>query len=203
MIATPHIALDAAAAIARPAGVPAHILGNAIEGGTREVGKVMTGIALQVAERGQPFHSPCVLLSGGETTVTLSGQGRGGCNVEFLLSLGVALNGHPRIHAWRATPTALTGRKRLPARCSLLTRWRVHGTRHQAPGQPGQQRRSRLFSSLGRFGDHRPRAHQRQRLSCDLHRRTFPRVTLRRTRNARKSPGRTLPVPISRSFIYG
>ena len=99
MIATPHIALDAAAAIARPAGVAAHILGNAIEGGTREVGKVMTGIALQVAERGQPFHSPCVLLSGGETTVTLSGQGRGGCNVEFLLSLGVALNGHPRIHA--------------------------------------------------------------------------------------------------------
>ena len=56
-------------------------------------------MALQVARHGQPFRSPCILLSGGETTVTLRGTGRGGRNVEFLLALGVALDGTPGIHA--------------------------------------------------------------------------------------------------------
>ncbi len=59
----------------------------------------MAGIARQVAVHGQPFAPPCVLLSGGETTVTVRGAGRGGRNVEFLLSLGIALDGHPAIHA--------------------------------------------------------------------------------------------------------
>jgi hydroxypyruvate reductase len=59
----------------------------------------MAGIARQVAVRGQPFEPPCVLLSGGETTVTLRGDGRGGRNVEFLLSLAVALDGLPGVHA--------------------------------------------------------------------------------------------------------
>jgi hydroxypyruvate reductase len=99
MIATPQMALEAAAAVARDAGLAAHILGDSIEGEARDVGKVMAGIALQVAARGQPMKAPCVLLSGGETTVTVRGQGRGGRNVEFLLSLGIALGGHPRIHA--------------------------------------------------------------------------------------------------------
>ena len=99
MIATPQIALEAAAEVAREAGIPAAILGDSIEGEAREVGKVMAGIALQVARRGQPFQAACVLLSGGETTVTVRGNGRGGRNVEFLLSLGVALDGHPGIHA--------------------------------------------------------------------------------------------------------
>jgi hydroxypyruvate reductase len=99
MIATPQMALEAAAAVAREAGVPAAILGDSIEGEARDVGKVMAGIALQVARRGQPFQASCILLSGGETTVTVRGNGRGGRNVEFLLSLGVALDGRPGIHA--------------------------------------------------------------------------------------------------------
>ncbi|CBS89417.1 glycerate kinase type-2 family protein [Azospirillum lipoferum] len=99
IVATPQMALEAAAAVAREAGYPVHILGDAIEGEARDVGKVMAGIALQVARRGQPFTAPCVLLSGGETTVTLRGAGRGGRNVEFLLSLGVALDGCPGVHA--------------------------------------------------------------------------------------------------------
>jgi len=98
-IATPQMALEAAAQVARDAGFQVHILGDAIEGEARDVAKTLAGIALQVARRGQPFTGPCVLLSGGETTVTLRGQGRGGRNVEFLLALGVALNGEPGIAA--------------------------------------------------------------------------------------------------------
>lgn len=93
MIATPQMALEAAAEVARTAGLPAHILGDAIEGEARDVGTVMAGIARQVATRNQPFPRPCVLLSGGETTVTVRGSGRGGRNVEFLLSLGIGLDG--------------------------------------------------------------------------------------------------------------
>ena len=99
MVATPQMALEAAAGVASTAGLAAHILGDSIEGEARDVGKVLAAVALQVARRGQPFMAPCVLLSGGETTVTVRGTGRGGRNVEFLLSLGIALNGHPGIHA--------------------------------------------------------------------------------------------------------
>lgn len=99
MVAAPQMALEAAAAVARDAGYGAYILGDALEGEARDVGKVLAGIALQVAQRGQPVQTPCVLLSGGETTVTLRGKGSGGRNVECLLSMGIALGGHPRIHA--------------------------------------------------------------------------------------------------------
>ena len=99
VIATPQLALEAAARVARAAGLAAHILGDAIEGEARDLGKVMAGIARQVAAHGQPFAPPCVLLSGGETTVTVRGSGRGGRNVEFLLALGIALDGHPDVHA--------------------------------------------------------------------------------------------------------
>ncbi len=99
MIATPQMALEAAARVAEAAGYRAHILGDAIEGEARDVGKVLAAMALQVAERGQPFTAPCVLLSGGETTVTVRGSGRGGRNVECLLSLAATLGGHARIHA--------------------------------------------------------------------------------------------------------
>jgi glycerate 2-kinase len=99
LIATPQMALEAAAAVARKHGVQPLILSDRLEGEAREVGKALAGIALQVATRGQPAPAPCVLLSGGETTVTVRGDGHGGRNVEFLLALGVALNGHPRIHA--------------------------------------------------------------------------------------------------------
>jgi hydroxypyruvate reductase len=99
MIATPRMALDAAADVAREAGYAPAMLGDALEGEARDVGKVLAGIALNVAGRNEPVEAPCVLLSGGETTVTVRGSGRGGRNVEFLLSLCIALRGHPRIHA--------------------------------------------------------------------------------------------------------
>lgn len=99
MIATPRMALQAAARVAREAGLAAYVLGDAIEGEARDVGKVLGGIALEVARHDEPFRVPCVLLSGGETTVTVRGKGRGGRNVEFLLSLALALRGQPGIHA--------------------------------------------------------------------------------------------------------
>lgn len=99
IVAAPQAALEAAAAVARNEGIEPHILSDAIEGEARDVGKVLAAIALQAADRAQPVRPPCVLLSGGETTVTVRGQGRGGRNVEFLLSLAIALDGHPRIHA--------------------------------------------------------------------------------------------------------
>ena len=99
LIATPQMALEAAARVARAAGIAPYIIGDAIEGEAREVGKVLAGMALQVAARDQPVSAPCVLLSGGETTVSVRGGGKGGRNVEYLLSMAVALDGHPRIHA--------------------------------------------------------------------------------------------------------
>lgn len=113
MIATPQLALEAAAALARDAGWPAHILSDAIEGEARDVGKVLGALALQVAQRNQPFSPPCVLLSGGETTVTVRGHGRGGRNVEFLLSLGIALNSHPHIHALAGDTDGVDGQEEI------------------------------------------------------------------------------------------
>jgi hydroxypyruvate reductase len=111
MIATPQMALEAAAQVAREAGITPYILGNAIEGEARDVGKAMAGMARQVAEYGQPFARPCVMLSGGETTVTVRGQGRGGRNVEFLLSLGLALEGHAGIHAMAGDTDGVDGQE--------------------------------------------------------------------------------------------
>ena len=114
LIATPQRALEAAAAVARQAGYAAHILGDAIEGEAREVGKVLAGIARQVARHGQPFAPPCVLLCGGETTVTLRedaqrGSGRGGRNVECLLAQAIALDGQPRVHGLAADTDGVDG----------------------------------------------------------------------------------------------
>ena len=117
IIATPQMALEAAASVAREAGVTPYILGDAIEGEASDVGKVMAGIALQVAQRGQPVVAPCVLLSGGETTVTVRGQGRGGRNVEFLLAMGIALGGHPRIHAMAGDTDGVDGQEEIAGAC--------------------------------------------------------------------------------------
>ena len=99
MTSTPQAALEAAAAVAVAAGIMPLLLGNAIEGEAAEVARVMAGIAQQCALHGQPAAAPCVLISGGETTVTVRGGGRGGRNAEFLLALAVALEGRPGIHA--------------------------------------------------------------------------------------------------------
>ena len=99
VIATAQHALEAAAATARSHGIAAHILSDGIEGEARDIGLMHAALARQIQNREQPFQRPCVLLSGGETTVTVRGSGRGGRNAEFLLSLAVALDGAPGIHA--------------------------------------------------------------------------------------------------------
>lgn len=111
LIATPQMALEAAAACARAAGATPVILGDSIEGEARDVARVMAGIARQVALRGQPVAPPCVLLSGGETTVTVRGSGCGGRNVEFLLSLAIALDGLPGVHALAGDTDGVDGQE--------------------------------------------------------------------------------------------
>jgi hydroxypyruvate reductase len=113
IIASPRMALEAAAEVARAAGITPHILGDSIEGEAREVAKVMAGIARQVALRGQPFSAPCVLLSGGETSVTVRGQGRGGRNVEFLLALGLVLDGLDGVHALAGDTDGVDGQEEI------------------------------------------------------------------------------------------
>ena len=132
IIATPQMALDAAAAVSRAAGYPAYILGDSIEGEARDVGKVLAAVALQVVDKSQPFQMPCVLLSGGETTVTVRGEGRGGRNVEFLLSLGLVLDGHPRIHALAGDTDGVDGQEEVAGavlRPDSLARARALGLR--------------------------------------------------------------------------
>ena len=109
LIATPQSALESAARVAREAGLAPLILGNAIEGEARECGIVHAGIARQCAGHSQPAAPPIALISGGETTVTVRGKGRGGRNAEFLLSLAVALHGHPGIWALAADTDGIDG----------------------------------------------------------------------------------------------
>jgi hydroxypyruvate reductase len=109
LVARPQDCLLAAARTAESAGVTPIVLGDALEGEAREVGRVMAGIALSVRRHGHPIRPPAVLLSGGETTVTVHGNGRGGRNVEFLLSLGIALEGAEGIHALAADTDGIDG----------------------------------------------------------------------------------------------
>jgi hydroxypyruvate reductase len=109
VIATAQGSLAAAAEAARAAGVTPLILGDAIEGEAREVAKVMAGLAKSCARHGVPARPPCVLLSGGETTVTVKGQGRGGRNAECLLALAVALDGAAGIHALAGDTDGIDG----------------------------------------------------------------------------------------------
>ena len=110
LIATPQQSLEAAAALARAAGVEAHILSDEIEGESREVGKVHAALARAVARRGEPFRRPCVILSGGETTVTVKAKGgRGGRATEFLLGCAIALQGEPGVHVLAADTDGIDG----------------------------------------------------------------------------------------------
>ena len=110
LVATPQQALEAAAQAAAQAGVTAHILSDQIEGESRDVGQVHAALARQVARRGQPFPAPCVILSGGETTVTVrSSGGRGGRATEFLLGAALALDGEPGVHVLAADTDGIDG----------------------------------------------------------------------------------------------
>ncbi|GGE52086.1 hydroxypyruvate reductase [Agaricicola taiwanensis] len=111
IVAAPSMALAAAAEVARAAGVTPLILGDALEGEAREMGKVMAGIARSVRLTGHPAKAPVLLLSGGETTVTIgNGQaGRGGRNSEFLLGLAVALGGMEGVYALACDSDGIDG----------------------------------------------------------------------------------------------
>lgn len=115
LIATPQQSLEAAAEAARRAGITPHILSDEMEGESREVGKVHAALARAVALRGHPFAKPCVILSGGETTVTVRKQpegtpkGRGGRAGEFCLGLAQALQGQPGVWALAADTDGIDG----------------------------------------------------------------------------------------------
>lgn len=109
LIASPRQMLEAAAEAARKFGITPLILGDAIEGEARELGKALAGMAISCGRHGFPAQKPCVLLSGGETTVTLKGAGRGGRNSEFLLGLALALDGARAIHALAADTDGIDG----------------------------------------------------------------------------------------------
>jgi hydroxypyruvate reductase len=120
LIATPQMSLEAAAAAARAAGIDAHVLSDEMEGESREVGKVQAALARAVARRGQPFARPCVILSGGETTVTVRSKGsapqaagrppgRGGRATEFLLGAAIALQGEPGVWVLAADTDGIDG----------------------------------------------------------------------------------------------
>jgi len=113
LIATPQQSLEAAAALARQRGLDAHILSDEIEGESREVGKVHAALARAVRRRGQPFARPCVILSGGETTVTVRAsierRGRGGRATEFLLGCALALQAEPDVWVLAADTDGIDG----------------------------------------------------------------------------------------------
>jgi len=109
VIASAAVSLDAAAAKAKELGVHAVILSDAIEGEAREVGGVHAALAREVATRDRPFTKPVLILSGGETTVTLRAKGKGGRNSEFLLAMAIGIDGFDNIHALAADTDGIDG----------------------------------------------------------------------------------------------
>lgn len=114
LIATPRAALEAAANRATEHGVTPLILGDAIEGEARDVARIQATLAQDAAAgrpvaQGRPLPLPAVLLSGGETTVTVTGKGRGGRNAEFMLALALALDGQKGIYALAADTDGIDG----------------------------------------------------------------------------------------------
>ncbi|HCW85961.1 MAG TPA: glycerate kinase [Rhodobacteraceae bacterium] len=109
VVASAGISLDAAAAVGRDAGYSVSTLSDAIEGEARDIGLMHAALAKQVADKNAPFKKPSILLSGGETTVTLRGKGRGGRNTEFLLSFAQAIEGTHGISALAADTDGIDG----------------------------------------------------------------------------------------------
>ncbi|WP_426196668.1 glycerate kinase type-2 family protein [Massilia sp. DWR3-1-1] len=109
VIASARIALEAAAARAHAAGLTAHILADDIEGEARDIALMHASLARAVLRHGAPFQRPCVILSGGETTVTVKGGGRGGRNTEFLLALALALDGQSGVYALACDTDGIDG----------------------------------------------------------------------------------------------
>lgn len=113
IVCSPMHSLQAAAATAREQGITPLILGDALEGEAADMGTICAGIARSVAAHGQPLAPPAVLLSGGESSVTIAGPaGRGGRNTELALSMAIALAGHERIHAIACDTDGIDGSER-------------------------------------------------------------------------------------------
>ena len=113
VIVSPHESFRAVRTKAEAQGLNVLYLGDRIEGEAREVAKVHAAIALEIADRDAPAHKPCLLLSGGETGVTVRGKGRGGRNVEFLLALATALKGDKRITALAGDTDGIDGMEQI------------------------------------------------------------------------------------------
>ena len=113
VIVSPHASFRVARQKAEGLGLNVLYLGDRIEGEAREVAKVHAAIALEIATHDQPVRKPALLLSGGETSVTVRGKGRGGRNVEFLLALAVALAGDSRINAIAADTDGIDGMEQI------------------------------------------------------------------------------------------
>ncbi|HEY4165713.1 MAG TPA: glycerate kinase [Reyranella sp.] len=109
LVASSALSLDAAAAAARDRGIAAHILSDAVEGEARDVALVLAALAREIDTRDRPFHRPALLLSGGETTVTVRGRGKGGRNAEFLLAFALAIEGFDGITALAADTDGIDG----------------------------------------------------------------------------------------------
>ncbi len=151
VVASPLASLEAAAGVARAAGVTPLILGDALEGEARELGRVMAGIALSVRRHGTPVAPPAVLISGGETTVTvLSPGGKGGRNTEFLAGLAVALAGAPGIFALAGDTDGIDGSEdNAGAIVTPDTLARARGLGHDARASLAANDCWTLFDALG------------------------------------------------------
>lgn len=168
LIATPQQALEAAAALARSAGLPAHVLSDEMEGESREVGKVHAALARAVARRGQPFAAPCVILSGGRPPspcvrvhpVCLGGGA--GVRASFAWAWRRRCRASPPCGRWRPTPTASTAAKTTRGPLCAPTRWRAQALQACASTTTWRATTPGDFCGAGRPAGHRPYAHQRE-----------------------------------------
>ena len=150
VIASAGLSLEAAAKAAQAAGIEAVILSDAMEGEAREVAKVHGAMALEIARRDRPFTKPVVLLSGGETTVTLRGRGKGGRNTEFLLSLALTIDGAPGISAFAADTDGIDGSENnAGAFCDGSTVSRLRAAGMDARAMLGNNDAWTAFDALG------------------------------------------------------
>ena len=210
-LATAADALEAAAACARAAGVDPLVLGDDLEGEARDLGGLHAALALGCAHGGEralialreaaarggahlpgsvltPPQRPCVLLSGGETTVTVLGDGRGGRNAEYALGLALGLDGHPGISAIAGDTDGIDGTEDNAGAVVTSGHARPGPGRRSRPGRrAGRERRLRPLRGPRRPGRHRPDAHQRQRLPRD------PRGVVTPQARPRPCPRRPMP----------
>lgn len=129
LIATPRMALLSAAEVAKASGCKTLILGDSLEGEASDLGTILAGIALSAVDYGDPISPPCVILSGGETSVTVKGNGRGGRNVECLLSMALGLQGKNNIFALAADTDGVDGQEEVAGAIitpdTLLRAWEL------------------------------------------------------------------------------